>query len=174
MHDAQSTWNDAGFTTEVITSWFWQHVYHLAESPRGVHRLLLRNDDHRSIASLRAVRRVHQLQHLQLPLPQRQRPGSRTSRFWWIATPSHITTSVARLYLGPMTSPPNLPLTGPLSSTPGTRNIRILLRTLRLSIGICRQILSSLQNIRHLPPSISVVVSMREFKRHISLIDGKS
>ena len=35
---------------------------------------------------------------------------------------------------GPMTSPPNLPLTGPLSSTPGTRNIRSLLRTLRLSI----------------------------------------
>ena len=35
-------------------------IYHLAESPRGVHRLLLRHDDHRSIASLRAVRRLHQ------------------------------------------------------------------------------------------------------------------
>ena len=41
-------------------------------------------------------------------------------------------------------------------------------------LALCRQILSSLQNIRHLPPSISVVVSMREFKRHIFLIDGKS
>ena len=51
------------------SSWFWRQVYHLAESPRGVHRLLFRNDDHRSIASLRAGRRVHQLQlqHLQLP-----------------------------------------------------------------------------------------------------------
>ena len=109
---------------------------------------------------------------------------------------SQITTSAARLYLGPMTSPPDLPVTGARRS-PGISGSFCAHFASRLAL--CREILSSLQSISDLPPSISVVVSMREFNlisvsgfgaiasrnleseffedlllRHISLIDVKS